>query len=559
MAEKQPQKSTQTKHITNFTGRLTRMVNGDMDSGFAKFTMSYGYDPFSKPMNLTWLENPSDVFGTTDLVLDGKVRFIGEDGNSYAYLIGSKGNIYKVQINSASNNSVNSVVGRGSVLAGGATYNKGGSMEFFGSDEKIYIGSDSQVNSIRFNFSGDSVIGNAANYASNVFRPMTEFAGTLVFGNANTIGQIGATGTVISSVIGVSSTVGNVYSAINPPLPPSMLVKDIDNSPDNNYILMAASEVDYENISSGGTPNMLNTVPAQSKVFYWNGTDPGATAATTLATNLLTALQSYLQQNHLFASDSFGAGLFQESKKILTLNLNKSPFPNATGVNGQFLFWSVPEKVTLSGTPRLSHAMYYFGSLDQENPPGLYRVLKEFAPLTLGNVVETPFNQLVGVQYSDANASQSSVITAGVGTHYYSFRGVASGNQTSVLGFRYFNVPGTGLNTPQLGVYETQNQIFSKKISVAQIRVYTEPTVAGNGFRLDIIGGDGSLVLDQEGPFIYSYTAGTDQTALQGSLERINFNPNIGTLFSLGIRITNTGTTNMCIKKIEIDYDESGK
>ncbi len=559
MADKKPQKDTQTKHITNFTGRLTRMVNGDMDSGFAKFTMSYGYNAFNKPMNLTWLESPNDVSpgGITDLVLDGKVRFIGENGNSFAYLIGSKGTLYKVQINSASNNSVNSVVGRYSVLAGGATYNKGGSMEFFGSNEKIYIGSDSQVNSVNFDGSADVVVGNAANYASNVFRPMTEFSGTLVFGNANTIGQIGATGTVISSVIGISSTVGNVYSALNPPLPPSMLVKDIDNSPDNNYILMAASEVDYENISQGGTPNMLNTVPAQSKVFYWNGSDKGATAATTLATNLLTALQSYLQQNHLFAADSFGAGLFQESKKIVTLNLNKSPFPNATGVNGQFLFWSVPERVTLGSTQRLTHAMYYFGSLDQENPPGLFRVLREFPPLFLGNTVETPFNQLVGVQYSDANASQSSVVTAGVGTHYYSFRGVASGNQTSVLGLRYLNIPGTGLNTPQLGVYETQNQLFSKRISVAQIRVYTEPTIAGNGFQIDIIGGDGAIV--ENGTFTYSFGSVVDPNTNSSVMERINFNPNIQTLFSLGIRITNTGSTNMTIKKIEIDYDESGK
>jgi len=535
------------------------MVNGDMDSGFAKFTMSYGYNAFNKPMNLTWLENPSDVTvgSATDLVLDGKVRFIGENGNSFAYLIGSKGTLYKVQINSASNNSVNSVVGRYSVLAGAPTYNKGGSMEFFGSNEKIYIGSDSQVNSINFDGSADVVVGNAANYASNVFRPMTEFVGTLVFGNGNTVGQIGATGTVISSVVGVSSTIGNVYSSLIPPLPPSMLVKDIDNSPDNNYILMAASEVDYENISSGGTPNMLNTVPAQSKVFYWNGTDPGATAATTLATNLLTALQSYLQQNHLFASDSFGAGLFQESKKILTLNLNKSPFPNATGVNGQFLFWSVPERVTLGSNQRLTHAMYYFGSLDQENPPGLFRVLREFPPLFLGNTVETPFNQLVGVQYSDSNASQSSVVTAGVGTHYYSFRGVASGNQTSVLGLRYLNIPGTGLNTPQLGVYETQNQLFSKRISVAQIRVYTEPTIAGNGFQLDIIGGDGAIV--ENGTFTYSFGSVVDPNTNSSVMERINFNPNIQTLFSLGIRITNTGSTNMTIKKIEIDYDESGK
>ena len=46
----------ETIEITNFQGRLTRILNGELNSGFAKFTTSFGYDPFSKPMNLTWAE-----------------------------------------------------------------------------------------------------------------------------------------------------------------------------------------------------------------------------------------------------------------------------------------------------------------------------------------------------------------------------------------------------------------------------------------------------------------------------------------------------------------------
>jgi hypothetical protein len=127
----------------------------------------------------------------------------------------------------------------------------------------------------------------------------------------------------------------------------------------------------------------------------------------------------------------------------------------------------------------------------------------------------------------------------------------------SVLGFYGFTLNPSGTVAPQLGVYETQNQLFSKKIGLAQIRVYTEPTVAGNGFQIDVIGGDGNVI--DNGTFNYSFVAGSDQTQMQGALERINFNPNINTLFSLGIRLTNTGTTNMTIKKIEIDYSEEGK
>src|SRR5690606_26066581 len=124
----------------------------------------------------------------------------------------------------------------------------------------------------------------------------------------------------------------------------------------------------YETVANNvQTPNLVNTFPAQSKVFYWNGTDQTITAATTIATNLVTALQSYLQQNHIFASDSFGSGLYADTQKVLTLPFTKSPFPNAVGVNGQFLFWSAPEKFLVGNQTRLFGTMYYYGSLDGEN------------------------------------------------------------------------------------------------------------------------------------------------------------------------------------------------
>jgi hypothetical protein len=551
----------QTKVIDNFTGRLTRIINGDMNSGFAKFSSSFGYDPFTKPMNLTWMEGLTDVFGITDLVLDGKVAF-GIDGgaNPNAYLIGSTGNLYKVQTVSSTNNSVHSVVGVASVRSGSPTYNKGASMEFFGQNIKIYVGSDSQINSINFDGSSDAVVGNASRYAANVFRPLADFIGTLVFGNGPTIAQIDSTGTVSSPVIQVSNSVGSIYSSLNPPLPTTMKVHDIDTSPDNNYMLMSASEADYETIANNvNTPNLVNTFPASSKIFYWNGTDGTATAGTTFANNLLTALQSYLQQNHMFASDSMGAGLYADSKKIITLQGNKSPFPNATGVNGQFLYWSTIEKVTVAGEVRTFGVMYYYGSLDQETPVGLYRMIRFIPPIFNGNMVEMPFNQLVNVAYTDVNSTNSSVRSASYGTHYMSYLGVAN-NATqsgSVLGVYRFNVPPSGSGTAFQGIFETQNQLFSKRIGISQIRVYCEPTTTNNAFQLDMIGGDGNVVTN--GTFTYTYAAGSDVTSMQGPMERINFNPGTQTLYSLGVRITNTGSANMTIKKIEIDYMEEGK
>lgn len=547
---------TQTIAITNFSGRLTRILNGDLNSGFAKYSTSFGYDPFSKPMNLTWLEDSINMSGFKDLVLDGKVTGgIDGDANVNAYLMGSKNNLYKVQVNSTTNNSVHSVVAIYSVLAGNPTFNNGASMEIFGGTPKLFIGSDTQVNSINFDGSGDAAVGSSGSYKPNIFRPLTEIAGNLVFGNGQTVGEINATGTVISSIISVGGT--NIYSALNPPLPSGMKIHDLDVSQDNNYVLMTASEADYPAIANTiQSPDLSATFPAASKVFYWNGVDPTVTAGTNIATNQATALQSYLQKNHIFASDLFGSGLYAESEKILTLTDSKSPFANATGVNGQFLFWSTYAKRIINGVSVLRGTMYYYGSLDQENPAGLYRLFFFTPPLINGNTIEMPFNTVVSTGSLDLNPSQSSVVSAGLGTHYMSYAAVAN-TGSSVLGVRRLTIPGTGSGSPQFGLYETQTQLFSKRVGPSQIRVYTEPTVAGNAFQIDLISTDGNVI--PSGTFTYNFGDIQDTQTGSNSVQRINFNPDIAATYGLGIRITNLGSTNMTIKKIELDYTEEGK
>lgn len=556
---------TQTIEITNFGGRLTRILNGELNSGFAKFTTSYGYDPFTKPMNLTWMENPTDIStGVSDVILSGKVKWGGQGGsaNNIVYAIGSAGKLYQITVNSPTNPQVNTASVIGSVLAGGATYNKGGSLDFFGATEKIYVGSDNAVNSVNFDGSADAMVGSGF-YAASTYKPLRQFAGKLAFGNGPTIGVIDATGTVTSSVIGVSSAVGNIYSQLNPALGVDARVRDLDVTPDNNYLLITASNSDYENVGAASSPNLVETVTAESNVFYWNGQDVATTAANTLPANFVSALQTYLQNNYFFMADSFGAALSDGRNKILTLPNNKAPFPNATGVNGNFLFWVAPEVVTQSdGTRQIVAAFYYFGSLDQENPAGLYRLLRRSSDNAGlgGNIVQTPMNLLVSQKYTDLNGTQSSVVTVGYGQHYFSAADTKSGTVSKKL--YVLTVPPAGNGTSQVGVYETQTQLFSKRIAIKQIRVYTEPTATGNEFRLFCIGSDGNVISDGNNGgngFDYTYVAGTDATQLQGSLERINFNPVSMTTFALGLRIVNFGSVNMTIKKIEVDYDFSGK
>ena len=111
-----------------------------------------------------------------------------------------------------------------------------------------------------------------------------------------------------------------------------------------------------------------------------------------------------------------------------------------------------------------------------------------------------------------------------------------------------------GLDRPPLidTIYQTQNQIFSKKSKISEVRIYGEPWIAGNEFSVDLIGSAGTAI------------AGGSKTFTAGSNLTIGddfawYTPDIAPTYSLGVSISNKGTTNHTIMKIEIDYTLGGK
>lgn len=541
--------------ITNFSGRLTRIINGDLNSGFAKFKTSYGYDPFSKPLNLTWGSSPTSIVsGISDTWLAAKTRFESAATTQYVYAVGSTGKIYKMQPNTLNNPNLNSVIGIGSVAVGSPSFNYGASIEFFGNPPRVYVGADSQINSfpvssISAGFAGEAVVGNKATYTVRG-RTLKQFQGKLAFGNGPTFGLIDSSNTIVSSVRGVSigSENKNTYSEIDPALGGENYVRDIDVTPDYNYLLLTASTTSPEDLLTIASDRQT-AAGGDGNLFQWNGTDGTVTTGTAVPSQTLTALQTYLQRNIFFGNDAFGLTVSDGVQKILGLPSNKSPLPYATGVNGNFTHWASIE--TDIDNNKMYGSLYYFGQLDQENPHGLYRLLRFETTLTNGYVYQVPVNILVNNNYDTINNAITAVQSLGYGKHLISAIELTGGSGT--LNHRLYNFvvsPDDGL-TPQLGVYETQTQLFSKRIDVKQIRVYTEPVASGNGFKLEMIGSGGAVLTNGT----YTYTHGDPVDAN----ERINFNPNATTGYALGIRITNTGTTNMVIKKVEVDFDYSGK
>lgn len=569
---KNPQTEVQTIVINNFSGRLTRIPNGDLNSGFARFESSHGYDPFTKPGQLTWLAKPQSVVGVNHLMMGGlnAPRVIStNDGTTNVYVIGIKnattGMLYKIATGVGTGGSrIDSVIGQQSVHG---NYEWGGDLAFFGVDNKLYFsgsgaigvaGSVIGLNNVLLNgFS--SLISKNTELAGD-WHPLEEFAGKLIFGNGPSIGAIDATGTIISSIFTVNTFYGNQYSQLNPPLPSDQVVHDLDVTPDNNYLQISASNTYNERIA---TPPLdrVYTAPGKGAVYGWNGVDNGVTTANNIPAGTATALQTYLQQHVLFMNDFLGAAVSDGVQKLVTLSNSKAPLPNATDTTGNFVVWMAPE----SGSDNSSRrgALYYFGSLDEQNPPGLFRLLK-YQSSTVGEIVyQIPYQAIVSNKYVSVNNGLNDNLVTSFGKHYFSafvvssIAGITSASTAGAAQFMRFEIGGTDDSLPQLGEYQTQCQLFPKRIEIKQIRCYVQPTESGNSFSLDIVDPENNNVQS----FTYTYSLGTeDITLLEGTLERINFNPTSSEgIFGFSIRITNEGTDNMVFRKIEVDYVEQGK
>ncbi len=252
--------------------------------------------------------------------------------------------------------------------------------------------------------------------------------------------------------------------------------------------------------------------------------------------------------------------LMEGNQKLLTLPNNTNPTANSLSPNGTFLTWVSTEGTNLRNPSSVFNntyssvfaSLYYFGKLDEGNPTGLWR-MNRISPIAGNYTMQyAPFNQVIN------NFSFYGREVWGFGKHYIGTQDSIPDSYTSVVGRMHtFLLNPANYTSPTRGVYETQTQLFSKRIGVSQVRIYCDPTVAGNAFRLDLIGSDGNPV--PNGTYTYAFGDVVDPQSGSTSVERINFQGDIKTQYSLGVRITNTGTTQMVIRKIELDISDEGK
>lgn len=535
---------TKTLVIDNFRGSWTYFQEGDINSGRSYAQNSAGQNPFIKPGSLTWNNAPVqiDAAGSviTDLILAGKERV--ESGILYVYAIGHTGRLYKIQVNNPAtfNPDYDNPVLVTTLTAQTPTFTRGGFIDFFGATEKIYIGHDKGVTSVNFDGTGEAFVGVLGSWTQNVPKPLKQFIGKLYIGNGTNIAEIDSTATVTT------------YTKLSPGFPDNTQVRDMDVAPDGNYLQIVVSRLALPDITAT-TQDTSSAANAESYIFKWNGTDTGYTSFDTFPSYSLTANTMFQNYQYTFGYDQFGGAVFNPKEKILWVSEARSPGPNAVVNMANMMGYGVP--LFYSGVLELDFMSW--GTFDFEigHPLGYWDLFFMNATEPETDINRVPF--IMPVSNTQFGSSSSGYVDNIIGTSklYFSTLETSSAPTTKYRLYKW--VPNVIQTVPDGevlidAVYQTQTQLFSKKVTVKEVRVYGEPWVADNSFRIDLIGSAGTPISGGS----YTFTAGSTLTIGE---DYAWYNPAMENTYALGVMVTNLGTSNHVINKIEIDYAEGGK
>jgi hypothetical protein len=528
--------------VDNFKGSMTYFSDGDINSGRSYSQNSAGQNPFIRPGNLTWVEAPVqiDAAGSviTDMILDGKERV--ENGILYVYAIGHTGRLYKIQVNDPTtfNPDYDNPVLLTTLTSGTPTFTRGGFIDFFGSTERIYIGHDKGVT--RVDFAGTNETAISGTWTQTVPRPLQQFIGKLYIGNGSNIAEIDSTAT-------------QTFAAkLSPGFPDNTQVRDMDVTPDGTYLQMVVSRLPLPDQTST-TQDTTSPSNSDSFIFSWNGTDTGYTSFKTFPYFSLTANTMFQNYQYTFGYDQMGCAVYAPVEKILTVAESKSPPPNAIISMGNMVIFSTP----LSYNGFMEVDFITWGSSDFEigQPLGYYDLLflNSTAPET--DVIRTPY--VMSVSNAGIGASSNGYANNVFGTSkiYFSTLETSSAPTTAYRLYKW--KLNTAITVPQGdilidAVYQTQTQLFSKKVTIKEVRVYGEPWVANNSFLIDLIGSAGTAITGGSKTF----TAGSNLTIGD---DFAWYTPDCAPTYAIGLMITNKGTVNHVINKVEIDYTIGGK
>jgi hypothetical protein len=530
-----------TKVIDNFRGSMTQYVNGDLNSGYSYVVNTFGNDPFTKPGSLTWCNASEQINSAgniiTDLIMAGKERV--ESGILYVYAVGHTGRVYKIQVNrtSPADPNYDNPVLLTTITSGTPTFTRGGFITFFGSTEQIYIGHDKGVTELNFDGTGEAVVGIAGSWTATVPRPLKQFLGKLYAGNGNNLVEIIDGGTVAT------------YAKLSPAFPNNTQVRDLDITSDGTYLQAVVTGLAMADITSA-SQDTTPTASVGSFIFKWNGTDVGYTSYNTFPTFSMTANTIFGDNQYTFGYDQFGSAVYAPVEKRYTSQEVLSPLPNAVSSTGNLLMWMSP----LYYDGAMEADIFFAGTLDFEVGPGYWDLFGQFASGTETDIIQVPYMMPVSNFGLGASSNGYTDNIYGTSKVYFSTFETSSGTSDYKL-WKWTPPSSPSISSGEAlenAVYQTQTQLFSKKILVKEVRIYGEPWVTDNSFKIDLIGSNGTAMVNGS----YTFTAGSTLTVGD---DFAWYNPGMEPTYALGLYITNLGTANHTINKIEVDYTEGGK
>ncbi len=441
----------QTLIIDNFQGRLTRYSDGDINSGYANYTTTFGNDPFTSPGNLTWFETPIQIDPTgsviTDLIMASKNRL--ESGISYVYAIGHTGRFYKIQVNDPTtyNPNYDNPVLLATLAINTPTFKYGASMQFYGATEKVYIGHDKGVTSINFDGTGEAFVGVLATWTQNVPRMSASFAGSLYYTNGTNIAAIDSTATVTT------------YTKLSPGFPVGTQARDIDVSPDGTYVQIIVSRVPQPDLTVS-TQDTSSLSSGDSYRFLWNGTDTGYTSYATFNSYSMGSNLSFGDNTFSMGYDLGGAAIYQNTQKIISLTLSNCPVPQALYSIGNLLGFAAPEQANGVSTGSL----LVYGQYDNEIPPGLFRFFR---------------NASVGVTATAATLPASGTNDTSTGTEPWTNPGNITADDSSYASVG--DVDGTNITDNRVSLVGSTGLITTANKANSATWTTTESTVSYGG------------------------------------------------------------------------------
>lgn len=540
-----------TKIINNFTGRLTRDSIGEMNSGYAKYQTTFGNDPFSNVSNLSWLEAPiqidSGVTVIQDEIMCARPRL--ESGVTYVYAVGHTGRVYKIQVNDPSGHNANydnpvllTTLASTCNGLGLATFKYGSSLQFFGDVQQLYICHDHGVTRLNFDGTGEAYINGSLN-SDNQPRPSALFLGSLFVGSGSQIVQISGTPLVITANVFPSNLIG--------------IVRDMDVSPDGNYLQIIASRIPPTDMTVA-TQDTSSLSSSDSYKYFWNGIDTNPSSFESYNAYSLTANSSFGSHTYTMGYDLGGGAMYTGGTKLLSFPNALSPSFGAMFSTGNMLGFGQPDYNTTTG--KLGMSINLYGQYDNEVPEGLFRFLKAASTFPETDVLQVPVCLVVSNLFYGSSTSGYANNQVGAAKVYFSTLEVSSAPTIKYRLYKFTTVP-TGTGTAIGGVYETQNEtsfslfrsIISKKFKPTQVRFYVKPLASNNSFKIDLIGSDGNPISGGS----QTFTVGSG--GIVSGQDYLWYTPQTAPTYSIGVRITNLGINGWTGVKLELDYEEFGQ